>query len=146
MKIKTKFLGEAEIEKSSIIHFEGGIPGFEDLTEFVILPVEPDSPFAILQSIKESEIGFIIAFPFAFKPDYAFDLQEEDKQSLQIELESDLVFYSIVTLREPFQQSTINLQAPVIINHKKKLAKQIVLQDSVRYQIRYPIQNEGSDK
>jgi len=143
MNIKTKFLGEVTIEEKKIIQFPNGLPGFEDIKEFIILPLEKESPFAILQSIKQQEIGFVVAFPFVFKQDYAFDLAEEDKEELQIESPDDLITYTIVTLKEPFNNSTINLQAPVLINHQQKIGKQLVLQDGEIYPLRYPI--EGRD-
>lgn len=144
MIIETKFLGEITIEEKEIIQFSNGLPGFEDIKEFVILPLEKDSPFAILQSIKRKEIGFVIALPFVFKQDYVFDINEEDKEELMIESLEDILTYSIVTLKEPFNSSTLNLQAPILINHKQKIAKQLVLQDSIVFQLRFPI--EGSNK
>ena len=143
MNIKTKFLGVVTIEEKKIIQFPNGLPGFEDIKEFIILPLEKESPFAILQSIKQQEIGFVVAFPFVFKQDYAFDLAEEDKEELQIESPDDLITYTIVTLKEPFNNSTINLQAPVLINHQQKIGKQLVLQDGEIYPLRFPI--EGRD-
>ena len=142
MNIETKFLGQVTIEEKEIIKFPNGIPGFEDNKYFVILPLEKDSPFAILQSIKQQEIGFVIALPFIFKDDYVFDLMEEDKEELKLMSSEDLIIYSIVTLKEPFNSSTLNLQAPLLINHKQKVAKQLVLQDAKIYPLRFPI--EGS--
>jgi len=143
MNIETKFLGQVTIEEKEIIQFPTGLPGFEDIKQFVILPLERDSPFAILQSIKQQEIGFVIAIPFIFKDHYVFDLTEEDKEELQIKSLEDLITYSIVTLKEPFNSSTINLQAPLLFNHKQKIAKQLVLQDANIYPLRFPI--EGGD-
>lgn len=143
MNIETKFLGEVTIEDKEIILFPNGLPGFEDIKEFVILPLDKESPFAILQSINKQNIGFVIALPFIFKQDYAFDLDEEDREELKLESPNELLTYSIVTLKEPFNSSTINLQAPVLINHKQKIAKQLVLQDAKAYPLRFPI--EGSN-
>lgn len=140
MNINTKFLGEVNIDEKEIIQFSNGLPGFENVKEFIILPLENESSFAILQSIKEPEIGFVIAVPFIFKENYEFDLLEEDKEELKVDSLDNLIIYSIVTLKDPFNSSTINLQAPLLINHNKRLAKQIVLLDS--YPLRYPI--EGS--
>lgn len=140
MNIETKFLGQVTIDEKEIIQFPNGLPGFEDTKEFVILPLEKDSPFSILQSIKQQEIGFVIALPFIFKKDYAFDLAEEDKEELKIESLEDLLTYSIVTLKDPFNNSTLNLQAPILINHKQKIAKQFVLQDAKIYPLRFPIE------
>jgi len=140
MKIDTKFLGEMNIEENEVIQFPNGIPGFEKIKKFVILPLESESPFAILQSIEQTEVGFVIALPFVFKKDYEFDLSDEDKEELKITDSEDLITYSILTLKEPFNSSTINLQAPVIINHKQKIAKQLVLQYSSSNPLCYPIE------
>ncbi|ETT87874.1 flagellar assembly protein FliW [Viridibacillus sp. FSL R5-0477] len=147
MNIKTKFLGSVEIKEEDIIKFEEGIPGFEGAKKFIILPLEKESPFAILQSIEQVEVGFVVAFPFLFKKNYAFDLPKSDKVSLKAEVESDIVTYSIVTLKDPFDSSTLNLLAPVLINIKEKIGKQIVLQENGEYALRHPIGTlEGSAK
>jgi flagellar assembly factor FliW len=147
MKIVTKFLGEVEISEQDILTFEHGLLGLEDEKNFVILPLDADLPLAILQSVNHAESGFVIAYPFAFKKDYSFDISEEDRERLQIDKEEDVLTYTIVTMKETFQESTINLLAPLIINMGKKLGKQIVLQDNKSNPLRYPMQTlEGSAK
>jgi len=147
MKIATKFLGEVEIGEQDILTFEHGLLGLENEKKFVLLPIDADLPLAILQSIEHVEIGFVVAYPFAFKKDYSFDICEDDRNQLQIEKEEDVLTYSIVTMKETFQESTINLLAPLIINMDKKCGKQIVLQDNKSYPLRYPMQTlEGSAK
>ncbi|SOB91053.1 flagellar assembly factor FliW [Ureibacillus xyleni] len=147
MKIETKFLGEVEINENDLITFEYGLPGFPDFQKYVLLSIDADLPLALLQSIDETDIGFVVAYPFAFKKDYMFDISDEDKEDLQIEKIEDVLTYSIVTLKESFQESTLNLLAPVIININKKLGKQIVLQDNIAFPLRFPIGAlEGSAK
>jgi len=147
MLINTKYLGEVEIEASEILSFHHGLLGFQEYKEFILLPLDADLPLALLQSTEEVSIGFIVALPFAFKQDYAFDLSDEDKYDLQIEKEEDVLTYSILTLNETFADSTINLLAPVVININKKIGKQIVLQDNKEYSLRFPIkQTVGSAK
>lgn len=147
MQIQSKFLGEVEIEERDIITFSDGLVGLEDYKKYVLLPIDEGTPFTIIQSVDESQVGFVVAYPFAFKNDYAFDISEEDKVQLKIEKEEDVLAFSIVTLKESFKESTINLLAPVVINMKKKLGKQIVLQDQKQYPLRYPIASkEGSAK
>jgi flagellar assembly factor FliW len=138
MKITSKFLGKIEINEEQIIHFPNGIPGFEKEKQFVILPLEEQSPFAILQSIHQSHIGFVIAYPFSFYLDYAFDLTEEDIEKLKLNSPDDCLTYAIMTLKEPFVDSTINLKAPIVINAKEKIGKQIIIHDS-DYPIRFPL-------
>ena len=147
MKIITKFLGEIEIVEQDILTFEHGLLGLENEKKFVLLPIDADLPLAILQSVDNAEIGFVVGYPFAFKKDYSFDVSEDDRVQLQIEKEEDVLTYSIVTMKETFKDSTINLLAPLIINMDKKCGKQIVLQDNKSYPLRFPMQTlEGSAK
>ncbi len=147
MKIATKFLGEVEITNEDIITFPEGIPGFQDVTKFVLLPLDQDLPLALLQAIETAELSFIVAYPFVFKPNYAFDLSMEDSNVLAADQEEDIVTYAIVTLKEKLSDSTMNLLAPVVINMKKKVGKQIVLSDSKAYPLRFSLSAlEGSVK
>ncbi len=145
MKIATRFLGEIEIVKQDILTFEQGLLGLEDYKKFVLLPIDANLPLVLLQSVDQKEIGFVIAYPFAFKKDYSFDISDEDREQLQIEKEEEVLTYTIVTMKETLEDSTTNLLAPIIINIDKKLGKQIVLQDNKSYPLRYPMQTlEGS--
>lgn len=147
MKIATKFLGEVEIVKEDVLTFPEGIPGFSDSTKFVLLPLDQDLPLALLQATENAELGFVVAYPFVFKADYAFDLSMEDSEVLVAKHEEDLVTYAIVTLKEKLSESTMNLLAPVVINMKEKVGKQLVLSDSKAYPLRYPMRTlEGSAK
>ncbi|MFO7317383.1 MAG: flagellar assembly protein FliW [Bacilli bacterium] len=147
MQIQTKFLGEVEIQEEEIITLTSGLLGLEDYTKYVLLPLEKDSPLAFFQSVEEPQVGFVVAYPFAFKKDYAFDISETDKEDLQVEKEEELIAYSIVTVKEPFESSTLNLLAPIVINSVKKCGKQIVLQDNRAYPLRFPIaEPKGSVK
>ncbi|MGG2075412.1 flagellar assembly protein FliW [Lysinibacillus irui] len=147
MRIATKFLGEIEIVEQDILTFEQGLLGLEDYKKFVLLPIDESLPLVLLQSVDQMEIGFVVAYPFAFKKDYSFDISDEDRKQLQIEKEEDALTYTIVTMKETLQDSTINLLAPLIINLDKKLGKQIILQDNKTYPLRYPMQTlEGSAK
>lgn len=147
MLVETKLLGEVEVQESDIITFEQGLLGLEDLKKYALLPIEEDLPFLLLQSIEDAEVSFVLAYPYAFKPDYTYDISEEDREQLQITAPDDVLTYSIVTMNESWATSTLNLIAPIVLNIKKKCAKQIVLQSSENYSLRHPIgASEGSAK
>lgn len=147
MIIETKLLGEVEINESEILTFEQGLLGLPEYKNYILLSLDVDLPLALLQSTEEASIGFVVAFPYAFKKDFEFDLSEEDIQNLKIASPEDAITYAIVTLKETFKNSTINLLAPLVINTKTKLAKQIVLQDNSQYSLQFPLQLEiGSVK
>ncbi|MFC7373028.1 flagellar assembly protein FliW [Fictibacillus iocasae] len=126
MIIHTKFDEELEIKETDVISFNTGIPGFEEEREFVLLPIE-DTAFSLLQSLNTKELGFFTADPFVFYPEYDFDLSVSEAEKLEINEPKDVLVQAILTAADPFQHSTINLQAPLIINLKNQNGKQVVL-------------------
>lgn len=146
MKLETKFIGEIEISESQIIDFPNGIPAFEDETKFAIISYDEETPFFIMQSIKTLEVSFLIADPFPFFSDYKVKLPEPTIEQLEIEKEEDVVIFVILTVQEPFSKTTANLQAPVIINTKKRLGKQLVMPDSGYQTKHYIMPQQTSSK
>ncbi|KZE60222.1 flagellar assembly protein FliW [Bacillus velezensis] len=130
MIIKTKYHGEIRIDEGQIISFENGLPGFNEETQFVVLPLSEDSPFLALQSVKQEHIAFIVASPFIFFKGYEFDIDQVTLELLHIEDIEDVEVMAILTLEEPFENTTANLKAPIIVNKKEMKAKQIILHDA----------------
>jgi len=145
MLIETKYHGEINIDENEIIKFENGIPGFITEKKFTLLPLDKESPFSILQSIETTELGFIVVNPFHYTKDYEFELTDGEKEALQLTSAEDLEVLAIMTVKESLKDSTANLQAPLIINHKKKIGKQIIL-NNPNYEIRYPLFAELGEK
>ncbi|MDR4889996.1 flagellar assembly protein FliW [Fredinandcohnia sp. QZ13] len=131
MKINTKYHGEVEIEQKDVISFDFGIPGFPDEKEYVILPLAKESVFFILQSFKTEELAFIISDPFIHFSEYQFDIPIDDLETLKIEQKEDVVTFSIITLVEPIEETTANLQAPLLINRNINKGKQLILNDTL---------------
>lgn len=127
MNIQTKFHGDKWIDEQAIIQFEQGVPGFIDETAFTVLELGEGTPLYILQSIKTADVAFIIVNPFDYFPAYEFELSAAVKEQLDIKAETDVAAFVILTVKEPFEQTTANLQAPVIINVKQRHGKQVVL-------------------
>ena len=48
---------------------------------------------------------------------------------LKIGNKEDVATFGILTVKDPFDETTINLNGPIIINTKEKLGKQLVLND-----------------
>lgn len=140
MIINTKYLGKLSIKESDILTFVNGLPGFQDEIKFVLLNLsgELTSAFQILQSVKTPELAFIVTNPYYFYKDYELKLEEPIIEQLNITKEGDVTVLSIVTLKEPFSKSTMNLKAPLIINHDKRLGKQYILQTD-NYDTRTPL-------
>ena len=143
MNIQTAYFGETTIDPSTIITFENGIPGFEDEKQFVFFALGEESPFEIMQSTQTRDIAFVVTPPAAVVLNYSFDLDEATLQALNITSEQEVQVYAIMTLKESFLNSTVNLKAPIIINSTNRKAKQIIL-DSEEYMIRQPISVKGT--
>jgi flagellar assembly factor FliW len=135
MKLQTKFDEILEINESDILHFDNGLPGFEEEKQFILLPIE-DTKLSMLQSIKQKNLAFIITDPFIFFQNYDFELGSLEQKLLGIKEENDVYVQVIITVRDPYVNSTANLQAPIIINTKNNKCKQVVLTDN-RYRTKH---------
>jgi flagellar assembly factor FliW len=128
MEISTVRFGDIDIQEIEIINFKQGIPGFEQLQQFVIIRPNLELPFSFLQSVDDGEVAFIVVSPFVFYPEYEFEISEETKQELAIKEETDVLVWNIVSIRESLEDATINLLAPIILNNRDRVGKQIILQ------------------
>ncbi len=141
MKLQTKYHGEVEVQETKIIHFPKGLPGFRDETDFIVLDL-PDNPvFQLLQSTKTSALAFVITNPYLFYPDYTVDLHDDLIELLEIKTQEEVAVYTIVTLKDPFSESTMNLRAPIIINSSLWAGKQYISNDSA-YSSKAPLTPE----
>lgn len=142
MNVQTKNFGVVEYNTEDILHFEGGIPGFEGLHSFLLLSDNSeDTPFKWLQALDNTDIAFAIIDPRIFKSDYFPDISEDIIEALKIEDISHLLIYTIVVIPDEIEKMTANLKAPIIINAKNNKAMQVVLDDG-RYLIEHPILEE----
>ena len=130
MKISTSYHGDIEIDNQQTLTFNQGIPGFLEETEFVILPLPEAEAFQVLQSIQTKELAFIITDPFQFFLDYDFQLELQEIEKLQLQQAEDAAVYVLLTMSDSVEKITANLQAPVIINTKQQLAKQVILMNT----------------
>lgn len=138
MKIATKYHGEKVIKEKEVITFPQAIPGFPEEKEFVLLPLDEESQFIVLQSIENQQLAFVLSNPFTFFKEYDFTLEDHIVELLELESEEDIQVFSILTVQDPFEKTTANLQAPVVINSKKKIAKQVILNDP-NYHTKHPL-------
>lgn len=133
MKIATRF-GEMKIEENKIIYFKEGLPGFERLKQFILLEDE-ESNFCYLQSVEDKDLAFTIISPEYVKADYAPYIGESYFEKLGGGVTEEFVLYNIITLRNPIEESTINLQAPLLIHIERRQGVQVIVEDK-HYKVR----------
>jgi flagellar assembly factor FliW len=122
----TKF-GQVSIDRSSVLTFPHGLPGFERSREFGLVEVEEESPFLRLLSLEEPRLGFVLVDPTVVWPEYDPAITEDDMGGLEVTELSQVAIYCVVTLSDAPDQVTANLKGPICINTEKLLAKQLIL-------------------
>lgn len=138
MIIQTSRFGAVTLQDDDVIEFPEGILGFADLRRFVLLDDPNDEIFAWLQSCEIPQIAFPVLEPELFTPQYQTSLTKHDLESLGLSGSEPTRAFSIITIPDDPTQMTANMKAPIVINIKKKIARQIVLQDN-SLAIREPI-------
>mgnify|MGYP001412447406 CR=1 FL=1 len=138
MIIQTKYLGKIEVDKEKVIYFEEGLPGFVDERQFVLLHLPGNEVFQTMQSVNNPHLAFIVTSPYHFYESYEVKLDDSIIQKLKIKQEEEVAIYTIVTLKDPFHTSTINVKAPLVINLTNQLGKQYILNDE-EYSTKAPI-------
>ena len=129
MKYKTARFGLVDVRDEAILLFPEALYGFDQEKEFVLLPLDAgiDSPMEWLQSLSTPELAFIVTDPFLFVPQYKMVLNDDEKHQLKIESIESVLIRVIVTIPQVHSEMTANLVAPLVINEKNQLSKQIVL-------------------
>ncbi|RLC44425.1 MAG: flagellar assembly protein FliW [Candidatus Coatesbacteria bacterium] len=130
-----------KVKQKDIIRFDEGILGFPNSHSYILIPHEPGSPFAWLQSVDEDNLAFLLINPAIVKPDYVVKLPQEVTKDLKLTDVSDGLVLAIVVVPEDPRKMRMNLRAPVVINTRERLGRQVVLEDT-SLEIRYPILSE----
>lgn len=122
-----------------IIHFERGLPGFENLRRFIVSSQAEHAPFHWMHSLDQPGLRFVLINPMTICPDYDPRLTKVHLDDIGIRTKEDILLYVIVTIdnHNP-NKSTANLLGPILINIREHRGNQIILDDA-RYSVRSPI-------
>lgn len=129
MKTQTKYFGEVEYTRDELVTFPKGLFGFEEEREFLLLPFSNEGTLFSMQSLAEPNLAFTLMHPFTLAADYAPVLREEELKVLDAEQSEDLYYYVMCTVKEPVEESTVNMKCPVAINPDTRVAIQVILED-----------------
>jgi len=130
-KIHTSRFGELEVDEEKVVHFQNGIPAFENEHEFIILPYDEESPYYFMQSLNSPDLAFLLTIPFLFFPDYTFEVDDATIHELDVKDYDKLLYYSMITIPNgSIRYMTANLLAPVVVNIENMQAKQVILEKS----------------
>lgn len=130
MIVKTGRFGELAVGDDELICFPQGLLGFPEYTRYCLVDPGDDTLILWLQSLDKLEIAFPVLEPKIFKPDYTARLSASELRELKLENINQSTVFSILTIPEDITQMTANLKAPVVINLKQQVARQVVLQEN----------------
>ena len=135
MQLHTRDFGEIEIDEKKLITFVSPIYGFDSYQKFALLYQKSISEhFIWLQSVEEPELCFILADPGLVMERYAPKLSEEAVQMLG---DGRYFYWLMTSIRDPFDQSTVNLKSPIVVNPQRNLAAQLILEED--FPLRHPL-------
>ena len=123
-----------------------GLIGLRDLKHFQLIADENSYPFVVMRSIGDDPVEFVTVEPAGVIPDYVLEISEMDAAELEIAIgvDSPLILNIVIIHSKEPQNVTANLIAPVIINRKTGIGKQVVLENYAKYAADYQLVNEGA--
>lgn len=130
MKYRTSRFGQIAFEEEDILFLPKGILGFSQLSKYVIVEKNEYDPFKWLQSVEDTDVAFVIVDPTLFFPNYKLEVNEKELEELNFQQTKELITYVIVTVSSDPSQMSADLLGPLVINSKKKIAKQVVMPNS----------------
>ena len=102
--------------------------------------MENDSiaPFHLLQSSEMKEVGFLVLEPSAVMADYYSRIPAREWESIGLSASDPHLAFVICVIGPTPKDSTGNFQAPLIVNYKKMIGRQVILTDAA-LSVRQPL-------
>lgn len=137
----SKLLGD----ESPVVNFPDGLIGLEDWKDFTLVSHPEAGDLKLLQSLQDERMSLIVIDPRQIEDDYKISLSALDAETLQLphSVDEETGVYCIVSVQdEPFQVD-VNLLAPIVINWRTQIGRQVILADS-SYDVRYKLSGAES--
>ncbi|MFA6540348.1 MAG: flagellar assembly protein FliW [Bacteroidota bacterium] len=120
MKWKNIQFGELEFEEKHVLNFPYGLIGFEENRKFLVVNDEESEPFRWLVSLDDPELSFPM-----------IDVSTYSEISNKYFPKENVTLFAVASIKEHFDESTVNMRSPIVIDNADRKGKQIVLDDDV---------------
>ncbi|WP_380176344.1 flagellar assembly protein FliW [Kineococcus sp. DHX-1] len=110
-----------------IIEFVSPIMGFGEQTAFHLVPLDEEGTLWSLRDASGSGLRLVVVAPTRFFPGYAPEIDDETVAALDLRDATEAAVLNVVTVGDDPASSTVNLLAPIVINHRTMRAAQSVL-------------------
>ena len=121
--------GKITFDEKDLLHFPDGLYGYEQHHQYIVWGNEQYKPFQWLICLDEPQLMFPVIDPKLVYMDYA-------PRQLGGEVKNPMLV--IVTMGKTVESVTANLRAPIVIQKRKRQARQIILTDSI-YPLRFRV-------
>lgn len=105
------------------------LPGLPGVHEYRLRGLESSGVLFSLESL-DGDVSLLLAAPWAFFPDYAPVLSDEDVDLLGLTGADDALLFVVLTAGETAAGTTANLLAPLVLNQRDDRAVQVLLTGS----------------
>ncbi|MBI3803054.1 MAG: flagellar assembly protein FliW [Nitrospirae bacterium] len=131
IEVNSAKLGSLKVDSDRLITFPDGIPGFPKVKRYFVVENDKGHPLCWLQAVEDPELAFVVTDPFIFDSQYQPPIPAEEFKRLEIDGGESLALLIIVNVpQEDPLKMTANFMAPLVINAKTRLGKQVILYDS----------------
>ncbi len=130
MVVQTGRFGQIEISTDEIITIPSGILGFPEEQDYCLVDSGDDTLILWLQSLTNPHLAFPVLEPRIYKNDYVVRLSASELRELRLDSIKEASVFTILTIPGNLTEMTANLKAPVVINTRSRIAKQVVLQEN----------------
>jgi flagellar assembly factor FliW len=115
-----------------------GLLGIPEYKDFILQSADELAPVYLFTCQKAKTLSFPMLEPQLLDPKYAPEVSDEDMEALGSPEMTDLMMFVILNVQnEPFS-ATANLKAPLIINTRSGIGRQVLLTKS-GYQASQPV-------
>jgi flagellar assembly factor FliW len=125
--------GPCTYNEDDLFVFPWGLPGFEELRTFIVVQLETQDQILWLQSLEDPNIALPLGDPWSFFPDYEPQMPAFARISLDLQDAENFMILAVMvgTNGGP---TFMNLMAPVVLNLKNRIGRQVPLETS-RYTV-----------
>jgi flagellar assembly factor FliW len=119
--------GSCTYNEADIFVFPWGLPGFDELRSFVVIQLPAQDHIFWLQSLEDLNIALPLGDPFTFFPDYDPKIPNFARLSLDLQNPEDFTILAVMVGTDG-GGTFMNLMAPIIVNLKNHMARQVPLE------------------
>jgi len=134
MQVFTTRFGPVEVQADDLIHFPEGLPGLEDCRHWVLLAEAERDAIAWLQSVDRADVALAVVSPRRFVPDFQMRVARRELDPLALDEVRAAQVLVVVSRTEG--RLTLNLKAPIVVNLRRRLARQVIANGDL------PVQHE----